>query len=265
MAQVTMGRDGAVAVVSFGNPPLGCMDQQTVAELEPVIETVEADAAIRAIVFTGALPGIFIRHYSVAELAMLAERLRERGMRFDPARPSPEHALGIVLRRIEDLGKPTIAAINGICMGGGLEFALACDIRVAAAGDYPIGLPEINIGLLPGAGGTQKLPRLVGQARALEMLLRGRTVSPAEALSLGLVEEVADDPLERALAIGHEIAAKSPLAVAHIKRLLRASSETSLAEGQAVERTLFLDLLTSDRAVELMQRMLSENEDIRSV
>jgi enoyl-CoA hydratase len=265
MAQVTVGRDGGVAVVSLDNPPLGCMDQQTVVELEPVIDVIEADAAIRAIVFTGAMPGIFIRHYSVAELAILAERLRERGMRFDPARPPPEHALGSVLRRLEALGKPSIAAINGICMGGGFEFALACDIRIAAAGDYPIGLPEINIGLLPGAGGTQKLPRLVGQARALEMLLRGRTVAPAEALSLGLVQEIADDPLERALAIGREIAAKSPLAVAHIKRLLRASNETPLAEGLAVERTLFLDLLTSDRAVELMRRMLSGDGDIRSV
>jgi enoyl-CoA hydratase/carnithine racemase len=265
MAQLTLRHDGAVAVVGFGIPPLGCMDQQTVSELAAIMAAIEADAATRAVVFTGTLPGVFIRHYSVEELATLAERLRARGLRFDPARPAPEHAYGAVLRRIEEMDKVSIAAINGICMGGGFEFALACDIRIAQAGDYPIGLPEINIGLLPGAGGTQKLARLVGQARALEMLLRGRTVSPAEAMAFGMIHEVTADALQQALFQAQEIAEKSPLAVAHIKRLLRASREASLAEGQAMERTLFLDLLTSDKAIELMRRMLREGADIRSV
>jgi enoyl-CoA hydratase len=265
MAQLTLYRDGAVAVVGFGNPPLGCMDQQTVSELAAAVAAIEAEASIRAMVFTGTLADVFIRHYSVEELATLAARLRARGLRFDPERPAPEHAYGAVLRRLEEMDKVSIAAINGTCMGGGFEFALACDIRVAAAGDYPIGLPEINIGLLPGAGGTQKLARLVGQARALEMLLRGRTVPPAEALALGMVHEVAADAMQRGLALGQEIAGKSALAVRHIKKLLRASAETPLAAGQAMERTLFLDLLTSDKAVELMSRMLHDAADIRSV
>ena len=170
-----------------------------------------------------------------------------------------------MLRRLEALDKLSIAAINGTCMGGGFEFALACDLRIAAAGDYPIGLPEINIGLLPGAGGTQKLARLIGQARALELLLRGRTVAPPEALAFGMVHEVVEEALPRALAVAQEIAGKSPPAVAHIKSLLRASREMSLADGQALERTLFLDLLTSDKAVELMNRMLRDEADIRSV
>jgi enoyl-CoA hydratase len=265
MAGMTMQRDGAVAVVGFGDLPFGCLDQQTVTELAAVVTAIEADAAIRVIVFTGTAPGLFIRHYSVDELVILAERLRARGTHFDPARPAPEHALGTVQRRLEEMDKVSLAAINGTCMGGGFEFALACDIRIAAAGDYPIGLPEINIGVLPGAGGTQKLGRLIGQSRALEMLLRGRTVAPAEALALGMVHEVAADALQRGLALGHEIAGKSPLAVAHIKRLLRASYETPLAEGLAMERTLFLDLLTSDEAVELMRRMLNGGRDIRAV
>jgi enoyl-CoA hydratase len=241
------------------------MDQGTVAELDTVVGTIESETNIHTVVFTGGIPGIFIRHYSVGALAELADRLRLRGMRFDPAQPAPEHAFGAVCRRMEAMGKATIAAINGICMGGGFEFALACDIRIAAAGDYPIGLPEINIGLLPGAGGTQKLPRLVGQARALEMLLRGRTVLPPEALALGMVHEVATDALARGKALAQEIAAKSPAAVAHIKRLVRASAETPLAEGLAAERTLFLDLVSSDQAIELMRQMNRDGKDIRSI
>jgi enoyl-CoA hydratase/carnithine racemase len=264
MSQVTSTRDGPVALLRFGNPPLDCLDLHSTAELQDAIAAIELDDTVRAVVFTGTSPGVFIRHYSVAELAATAERLRARGQRFDPARPVPEHAFGAVLRQLEEMGKVVIAAINGTCMGGGFEFALACDLRIAAAGDYSIGLPEINIGVLPGAGGTQKLPRLVGAARALEMLLRGRTVPPSEALALGMVHEVAPDAVARALALAREIAGKSPRAVAHIKRLVRGGG-AARDDGAALERTLFLDLLVSDEAVALMGRMLGGAGDIRAV
>jgi enoyl-CoA hydratase len=163
--------------------------------------------------------------------------------------------------------KPVIAAVNGLAMGGGFELTLACDFRVAEEGDYEMGLPEVNIGILPGAGGTQKLARLVGLARALEMTMRGRTVSPREAHELGIVQELAPAgaALSRATEIAQELAAKPPKSVAHIKRLVRASVETPLAEGLALERTLFLDTLVSDDGLNLMAKMNAEGLDIRRV
>jgi enoyl-CoA hydratase len=163
--------------------------------------------------------------------------------------------------------KPVIAAINGSAMGGGFELTLACDIRIAEEGDYSLGLPEINVGILPGAGGTQRLPRLIGTARALELMLRGRTVAPAAALALGIVHEIAPagQCVERAVAIAAEIASKPPLAVAHIKKLARSAVSTPLEDGLALERTLFLDLLVSAAALDLMTRMNQGTNDIRSV
>ena len=225
----------------------------------------ENDPAVRAVVITGGLPGVFVRHYSVHELGALSAQLRAQGVRVDTASTIPERALDLVFRRIETMNKPVIAAINGTAMGGGFELTLACDIRIAEDGPYSLGLPEVNIGILPGAGGTQKLSRLVGVARALEMTLRGRTVSPQEALSLGIVHEVAPagQVLARALMIAEELAEKAPLAVAHIKRLVRMSAETPLREGLALERTLFLDLLVSDDALRLMTEMNDGHRDIR--
>lgn len=166
---------------------------------------------------------------------------------------------------VSDFPKPVIAAVNGLAMGGGFELTLACDIRVAEEGDYEMGLPEITVGILPGAGGTQKLARLVGMARALEMTLRGRTVSPSEALALGIVQELAPPggALDAAKAMAREMASKPARASGHIKRLVRASLETPLDEGLALERTLFLDLMVTDEANRLMSKMNAENLDIR--
>ena len=255
MGHLESERDGPVAVCTI-TPPDRFMNQETVAALDALTAELAADDDVRAVVFTGGHAGYFIPHYDVRELEAIARRLAERGAAFDPARPVPERQLDHVFRRMGEMAKPVVAAINGTAMGGGFEFAMACDIRIAQAGAYRLGLPEINVGILPGAGGTQRLARLVGRARALEMVLRGRTVAPDEALSLGMVHEVAEGPpLGRALAIAHEIAAKSPLAVAHIKRLIRHETARPMEDALAVERTLFLDLMVSERAIELMGAM----------
>ena len=115
--------------------------------------------------------------------------MSDKGMTFDTARPVPESPYLACLRRMENMSKIFIAAINGTAMGGGFELALACDIRLVKDGASHLGLPEVNLGILPGAGGTQRLPRLIGEGRALEMMLLGRTISPAEALDLGIVTE----------------------------------------------------------------------------
>jgi enoyl-CoA hydratase len=267
MKTLGVKRHGAVAICTFTNPPEGFMDATMTAELNALTEELESDPDVRAVVFTGGVEGVFIRHYSVRELEALSVQLRERGVKVDAERRVPERETDRIFRRIETMPKPVIAAINGMTMGGGFEFSLACDIRIAAQGDYSIGLPEINIGILPGAGGTQKLGRLIGTGRALEMILRGRTVGPEEALRLGMVHEVvpAEEVVDRAIAVAEEIASKSPVAVAHIKRLVRSATETPLDEGLSLERTLFLDLLVSDDGFRLMHAMNEGNRDIRDV
>jgi len=267
MPQVAIERSGGVATLTITNPPRGYMDAGTVPELDAATRELESDESVRAVVITGGLPGVFIRHYSVVELEALSRALRAQGVTVDPARLLPERDLDHVFRRIETMPKPVIAAVNGLAMGGGFELTLACDIRVAEEGDYEMGLPEITIGILPGAGGTQKLARLVGTARAMEMCLRGRTVSPVEARELGIVQELvpAGEALARAQEMAAEMAAKPANASAHIKRLVRMARETSLDDGLALERTLFLDLLVSDSGLELMAKMNAEDLDIRRV
>jgi enoyl-CoA hydratase len=267
MGQLTVERDGAVAVVTITNPPMGYMDSATVPELDAVTRELEADDSVRAVVITGGLPGVFIRHYSVVELGALSDTLRERKVVVDIESRVPERDLDHVFRRIETMPKPVIAAINGLAMGGGFELTLACDIRIAEGGDYELGLPEINVGILPGAGGTQKLARLVGTSRALEMILRGRTVTPQEAFDLGIVQEITHHgaALAHAKAMAEQIATKPARAAAHIKRLVRMARETPLDEGLALERTLFLDLMVSDEANALMAKMNDADLDIRRV
>lgn len=264
MPQLTVRRVGAIAIVQIANPPDGFMDATTVAELDAVTGGFERDRELKVAVFAGGLPGIFIRHYSVVELEALARGLKAKGKTFDPAKPAPERILDRVFRRLELGHVVTIAAIDGHAMGGGFEFALACDLRIAGQGSYAIGLPEINLGILPGAGGTQKLARLVGTARALELTLRGRTVGPREALRLGLVHEVAaEGALARAESIAREVAAKPARALRHIKHLVRGAETMTLEHGLAVERTLFLDLMVDDEAIGRMARMNVEGRDIR--
>lgn len=265
MNQLRTEQQGAVLICRIANPPEGYMDQRTVPELDALIDRVEQDESVRALVFTGGLPGVFIRHYSVVELEGLSRKLRERGYRAADRGAAPESALHRAFRRISELPKPVVAAINGTAMGGGFEFALCCDIRIAEDGPHSLGLPEINIGILPGAGGTQRLARLVGSARAMEMILRGRTVTPSEAYELGLVHEVAPPGrvLDRALEYATELAQKSPLAIRHIKSLVQNAPGVALDDGLEQERTLFLDLLVSDEAMELMGQMNQGVRDIR--
>ncbi len=267
MSQLSVRRDGPVAIVTITNPPMGYMDSGTVPELDAVTTELEADDSVRAVVITGGLPGVFVRHYSVVELEQLSKNLRANGVVVDIENRVPERDLDRVFRRIETMPKPVIAAINGLAMGGGFELTLACDIRIAEEGDYEVGLPEIKVGILPGAGGTQKLARLVGMARALEMTLRGRTVSPAEAFELGIVQELTPTggALNRAVEMAQEMATRSPRAAGHIKRLVRMSAETPLDEGLALERTLFLDLMVSDEGHDLMAKMNAQDLDIRNV
>jgi enoyl-CoA hydratase/carnithine racemase len=257
--RASLQADGPVATLSLFNPGSGCMDEAMEAELLAALDLIDAAPALRAVVVTGRDEGVFVRHYDVAVLERRGRRMRDKGIRFSADQPPPESAVHRCLSRIASSPRIYIAAINGTCMGGGYELALACDLRYAQHGDYPIGLPEVNLGLLPGAGGTQRLPELVGQSRALEWLLLGRTFGPDQAAAHGLVHLAVPAVRAHALAIAAEISARPADALAHIKRLVRRPDPE---RGPALERALFCDLLAGDAALE---RMAAFNAGLRRI
>ena len=243
MSLVSTERRGGVAIVTYANPPVGTMTAAGSNEMLAAMTGLAEDSGVRAVVITGGMPGIFIRHYDVGELSTASDRLAE-GPPPTPPPPTPGQPqrpggyLGLV-DLIALMGKPVIAAINGLCMGGGFELSLACDIRIAGRDVTSIGLPETRVGIFPGGGGTQRLPRVIGEAKALEMILRGIVVDGARAFELGMVHEVADDPLARALEIAAEFEGRGAEGVAFAKRLTRAALDRPLAEGLADERATF--------------------------
>ena len=241
-------KDGAVAWLRFSNPDEGLMDGAMEADLLAAIEDVEADETIRVCVLTGADPGVFIRHYDVKVLHERAEAMRAKGYKFTEDRPAPEGGIHTAMRMMEEGGVVYLAALNGTAMGGGFELALACDIRLVQEGPHQFGLPEVNLGLLPGAGGTQRLTRILGQGRALPMMLMGRTLSAQGMVSLGLASDGASDVGALAGVWAERLAAKPATALRHIKRLARGLPE----DPWGAERSLFCDLMVSDDALRLM-------------
>ena len=252
MPQLSLDLTDAVATITITTPPLATMDPGTVQEIADLLPRLR-EPDIRAVIFTGGIEGFFIRHYSVVEL----DRSAQGEAPTQPRRPVNLHDL---LLEIENLPKPVITALNGTAMGGGWEFAMSTDIRVAKDGPYRFGLPEVSVGILPGAGGTQRLTALVGRNRAIEMMLRARTVPPAEALALGMIEELVpadtrETALDRAQSIAREIAQRSPLAVAHIKRLAREAVSPVSRDMFRLEAQLFAELMKSPEAKALLAQV----------
>lgn len=266
LIQVTV--DAGVALVRFDNPPRGYLNAAQTGELAAALDILANDDAARVLVLTGAVPGVFIRHYDVGEIIAVAERLAGSGL--DEAAMMAAAAAGNDVTRLFDaidtLAKPTVAAINGFCQGGGFELALCCDLRIAEPGDYRIGLPEVNVGIFPGAGGTERLPRLIGEARAIELILRGRTVEPEEALALGLVHELATGgALPRAMEIAGELASRPPRALAEAKALIKNRASRDVEAAAAHARGRFMALIATDPdALRLMKAFLATGEDINA-
>jgi enoyl-CoA hydratase len=252
-----------VAVLRFVNPPTGLLSGAMTLELDARVRQLAEDASVRVVILTGAQPDVFIRHFDVAELAAAADAVRQA--------PPPDDAewhsslFHRITRTLEQMDKPTIAAINGVCMGVGYELALACDLRIASRGDYAIGMPEVNIGVCPGGGGTVRLTRLLGVTRALELLYLGQTCLPDRAAALGLVNWVAADALTDALALAREMTLRSADALAAIKRVSRASSDLEIESALTVEQRVVNKRMASNEMAALMREMNELGLDIRDV
>jgi enoyl-CoA hydratase len=206
---IDVALDGGVAVVTIDRQDaLNALDVPTLTELRDRLRELESDAGVRAVVLTGAGEKAFVAGADIRYMSGL-----------DPDQAKGWGALGHeATRLLETMPRPTIAAINGFALGGGCELALACDIRYASS-RAKLGQPEINLGIVPGWGGTQRLARVCGVGVAKELIFTGRTVDAEEALRIGLVNAIADPVLDRALETAHDLAAKSTLALALAKRL----------------------------------------------
>ena len=223
-------RDG-VAVVTVNRPDkLNALSDRTMEELDRAFTSLQDDAAVRGVILTGAGEKAFVAGADIGELATQSPvEGRERSVRGQR-----------VLDRIEQLGKPVIAAVNGFALGGGCELAMACHVRVAAEGAR-MGTPEVKLGIMCGYGGTQRLPRIVGKGRALEMLLTGEMVDAHEALRIGLVNRVVpkDKLLAEAEALLRKMLANGPVSLNFTLAAVNDGLEMPLDEAQRAEATLF--------------------------
>jgi enoyl-CoA hydratase len=229
--------DGAVAVVTIDRPEKrNALSAQVRAELIAALDALRDDESVRVLVVTGAGEKAFVAGADIAEFAQrtpLEQRAAMTGRR--------------VFDEIAAYPKPVIAMINGFCLGGGCELALACDVRVAAD-TAKLGQPEINLGIIPGGGGTQRLPRVVGMGQAMRLVLSGEIIDAAEALRIGLVDVVhpAADLRQKTMDFARAMATRSPVALRMAKSAVRAAAEMPLAAGLAYETEAFVTCFASD-------------------
>jgi enoyl-CoA hydratase len=250
---ISTEQDGFVAVVTIDNPPVNALKAALLEELEAELLGLDGDDGTRAIVLRGAGDRAFVAGADIKEFPSLRE-----------APPSEGGSAGGIQKlgaAMDGMGTPVIAAIHGFCLGGGLELAMACDIRVAAA-SAQLGQPEIKLGLIPGGGGTQRLPRLVGRGRALLLNLTGDPIPASVAYEWGLVERVAPDGehVEAATAVARTIAERSPHAVSVVKELAAQTRDLPLDEGLRREAEGFRRCLASEDGAEGVAAFIEKRE-----
>jgi len=231
LANVAYEKKSAIAYVTVNRPKvLNALNTPTWADLRTAFEDARGDDAVRGVILTGAGDKAFIAGADISELAHASAVEAEQASRFGQG----------VLELVENLGKPVIAAVNGFALGGGCETAMACTIRIAVD-TARFGQPEVKLGLLPGGGGTQRLPRLVGKGRALQLILSGGMISAQEAYRIGLVNEIVPAPnlIARAEEILKQIASNAPVAVRLSLEAVNKGMDTSQSEGFALEASYF--------------------------
>ena len=248
-------RDGAVVIWRFYNPPSNLWNVESRMEFTDLVEEFYVDPALRVGIFTSAMPDVFIQHYDVSLLVKRGEELLKAPAPAPQPRPAPR---GIYRRG----PKPVIAAINASLSGGGLELAMTCDFRFMARG-ASASQGEVNVGILPGGGGTQRMPRLVGMPRSLSLMLTGRRVFADEAEEIGLVNRACEPMrlMAETLEFARDIAAKPPKAVEYIRRCVYEGWDLPLEKGLALESQLFRELVQSPEALQRMRDYVATGQD----
>src|SRR6516162_3053470 len=228
---IILEKKNAIAYITVNRPKvLNALNMATMEELRAAFHDIKGDAEIRVVIFAGSGEKAFIAGADIGELAkqdvVSGKEYTHRGQN--------------VLNLIENLGKPTIACINGFALGGGCELAMACTMRLASE-NAKLGQPEVKLGIIPGYGGTQRLPRLVGKGIAMQLVLTGEMITAQEAHRIGLVNEVlpAAELIARAEAIATKIIANAPLAIQYAMEAINHGLDLPLAEGLYLEATLF--------------------------
>ena len=242
--------DNGVGIISFNRPPANAYDAAMLTELSAAVYRVAEDPAVRVAVVRSANPKFFC---TGADISTLQNSTPAQFANF----------LTIAQEAVDAIGRTPklfIAAIAGHCVGGGLEIALGCDFRLASAGKYRLGLAEVNLGLSPGMGGTQRLPRLIPKSRALHMMVTGEPVSPEEALALGIVDRVidADQFEEQVMTHARKLAGGPTMAQGYIKLSVNNGLETSLAQGLVIERAHQSQLFASADVAEGLRSFIEK-------
>src|SRR5580704_5650617 len=230
LENVLYEKKGSIAYVTVNRPKvLNALNSATFRQLKAVFQDAQNDTSVRGVILTGAGDKSFVAGADISELAQITPVQAEENTRLGQG----------VADLIENLGKPVVAAVNGYALGGGCELALASSIRVAAE-SARFGLPEVTLGLMPGAGGTQRLPRAIGKGLALQLILTGGMINAQEAYRIGLVNEVvpAAELIARAEAVLKQMAANAPLSVRYALQAVNKGLETSLSEGLLIESSL---------------------------
>ena len=253
----TIEQRGGVVVAAYNNPPTNYLVGEATIELAALIETWRAPE-VRAVVLTGAVHDRYITHYSVEELvAWDGAPDKLRAMAYGMI-----HGYHNLLRSLAYLDTPVVVAMTGDTMGAGLELSLNCDIRIAQRGDFRIGFPEVALGILTGTG-SQLLARIIGHGRAMDFLMRSRTVCPQGALELGIVTELADDARARAIEIAEGLARLSPVSVIGAKRAINRGANLPIEEGLRIEAEEWLKTIVTPEAMTLMKDYVSQPFEAR--
>ncbi len=232
-----------IAVITIDNPPMNPLSADVIAGFSAAVAAVSTNPEVRTVIVTGAGQKAFVAGADIKNFPLM---YGHRDVAFESMR-----VLQKCLSDLENSPKVVIAAINGFALGGGLEIAIACDVRVAAENAL-LGVPEIKLGIVPGAGGTQRLPRLIGKGQAKLLVLSGEFVSAREALAIGLVEKVvpAGEALSAAKALAAKFTGNAPLAIANGKRAINEGVEMTLEDGLLLEANLVADLFVTEDLME---------------